>query len=133
MFCCQHYVASENETCFNFFLYGFMSVFNFHRTPTEGTKCFEFHMDCPQASYQLKIPREHHRFILGKSGKKLQELELATATKITIPRAEENLDVIKISGTKEGIETARHEIECISEEQVSSAEQMECRGGGGGS
>ena len=89
-------------------------------------------MDCPQASYQLKIPREHHRFILGKSGKKLQELELATATKITIPRAEENLDVIKISGTKEGIETARHEIECISEEQVSSAEQMEGSIWGGG-
>lgn len=112
-----------------------LCLFNFHGTPIEGTKCLEFHMDCPQASYQLKIPREHHRFILGKSGKKLQELELSTATKITIPRAEENLDVIKISGTKEGIETARHEIECISEEQVSSVEWMEgsirVSGGGG--
>ena len=74
----------------------------------------------PQASFQLKIPREHHRFILGKSGKKLQELELVTATKISIPRVEENNDLIKISGTKEGIETARHEIEVISEEQVSA-------------
>ncbi|XP_025081209.1 vigilin-like [Pomacea canaliculata] len=74
-----------------------------------------------QASITIKIPREHHRFILGKSGKKLQELELTTATKITIPRPEENTDSIKISGTKEGIDKARHEIECISEEQAKLA------------
>ncbi|KAK7477919.1 hypothetical protein BaRGS_00030828, partial [Batillaria attramentaria] len=74
-----------------------------------------------QASVTVKIPREHHRFILGKSGKKLQELELATATKIIIPRSEENADYIKISGTKDGIDKARHEIECISEEQAKLA------------
>lgn len=74
-----------------------------------------------QATYQVKIPREHHRFILGKSGKKLQELELATATKITVPRSDENSDLIKITGTKEGIEKARHEIELISEEQAKLA------------
>ena len=67
---------------------------------------------------QIPIPREHHRFILGKSGKKLQELELTTATKITIPRAEEKSDMIKIVGTKEGIDKASHEIQIISEEQV---------------
>ena len=76
-------------------------------------------MKFPQASYQLKIPREHHRFILGKQGKKLQELELNTATKITIPRTDENSDIVKITGTKEGIEKAKHEIEIISDEQVS--------------
>lgn len=71
-----------------------------------------------QASIQVKIPREHHRFILGKNGKKLQELELATATKITIPRPEDNSDMIRIVGTKEGIDKAHHEIQVISDIQV---------------
>lgn len=70
-----------------------------------------------QATITVKIPREHHRFILGKNGKKLQELELATATKITIPRPDENSDLIRIVGTKEGIDKARHEIEVISDIQ----------------
>ncbi|KAL4221822.1 hypothetical protein ACF0H5_020076 [Mactra antiquata] len=70
-----------------------------------------------QASNSLRIPREHHRFILGTKGKKLQDLELVTATKITIPRPEENHDVIKIFGTKEGIEKAMHEIQVISDIQ----------------
>ncbi|KAL8583524.1 hypothetical protein ACOMHN_054840 [Nucella lapillus] len=74
-----------------------------------------------QAMNLVKIPREHHRFILGKSGKKLQELELATATKITVPRTDENSDLIRITGTKEGIEKASHEIELISEEQAKLA------------
>lgn len=71
-----------------------------------------------QASATIKIPREHHRYILGKNGKKLQDLELDTATKITIPRMEENSDMIKIIGNKEGIDKARHEIQLISDEQV---------------
>lgn len=71
-----------------------------------------------QASDTVKIPREYHRFILGKNGKKLQQLEYETATKITIPRADEKLDGIKIVGPKEGIERARHEIQIIADEQV---------------
>lgn len=55
---------------------------------------------------------------MGKSGKKLADLELNTATKITVPRPDENSDLIKITGTKEGIDKARHEIELISDEQV---------------
>lgn len=73
-----------------------------------------------QASFLIKIPKEHHRFILGKNGKKLQELELSTATKIIIPRTE-NSDFIRIVGTKEGIEKARHEIQCTSDEQAKLA------------
>ncbi|XP_013393954.1 vigilin [Lingula anatina] len=74
-----------------------------------------------QANVTMKIPREHHRFILGKSGKKLQELELNTTTKITIPRPEENSDVIRIVGTKEGIDKARHELQLITDEQAKLA------------
>lgn len=73
----------------------------------------------PQASATVTIPKEHHRFVIGKNGEKLQELELKTATKINIPRPEDPSSQIKITGTKEGIEKARHEILLISAEQVS--------------
>ncbi|XP_070561985.1 vigilin-like [Ptychodera flava] len=70
-----------------------------------------------QANVSLPIPKEHHRFLLGKGGSKLKELELNTSTKINVPRTEDNSDQIKIMGTKEGIEKAKHEIQLISEEQ----------------
>ncbi|OCT78799.1 vigilin [Xenopus laevis] len=70
-----------------------------------------------QASGSVAIPKEHHRFVIGKNGEKLQDLELKTATKIQIPRPEEASNQIKITGTKEGIEKARHEILLISAEQ----------------
>lgn len=56
--------------------------------------------------------------MIGKNGEKLQELELKTATKIAIPRPDDPSASIRITGTKEGIEKARHEILLISAEQV---------------
>lgn len=70
-----------------------------------------------QAQGTIQIPKEHHRFILGKNGKKLNELEQATATKISVPRTDDTSDVITISGTKEAIDKARNEIQKISEEK----------------
>uniref|UniRef100_A0A4X2LU28 Vigilin n=1 Tax=Vombatus ursinus TaxID=29139 RepID=A0A4X2LU28_VOMUR len=70
-----------------------------------------------QASATVAIPKEHHRFVIGKNGEKLQDLELKTATKIQIPRPEDPSNQIKITGTKEGIEKARHEVLLISAEQ----------------
>lgn len=70
-----------------------------------------------QAQGSIQIPKEHHRFILGKNGKKLAELEQNTATKITVPRTDDNSDVITISGTKEAIDRARDQIQKISEEK----------------
>lgn len=70
-----------------------------------------------QASATVAIPKEHHRFVIGKNGEKLQELELKTATKIQIPRPDDASNQIKISGTKEGLEKAKHEILLISAEQ----------------
>ncbi|XP_068563980.1 high density lipoprotein binding protein a [Cebidichthys violaceus] len=70
-----------------------------------------------QASATVAIPKEHHRFVIGKNGEKLQELELKTATKIQIPRPDDISNQIKISGTKEGLEKAKHEILLISAEQ----------------
>uniref|UniRef100_A0A1E1X8G5 Putative vigilin n=1 Tax=Amblyomma aureolatum TaxID=187763 RepID=A0A1E1X8G5_9ACAR len=70
-----------------------------------------------QASGNIQIPKEHHRFILGKNGKKLAELEQNTATKITVPRTDDPSDFITISGTKEAIDRARDHIQKISEEK----------------
>lgn len=77
-----------------------------------------------QASIQVSIPKEHHRFILGKGGSKLQELEAKTATKISIPKASEANDKITISGPKEGIDKAIHEIRIISDEQSKQAYEV---------
>uniref|UniRef100_UPI00358DE364 vigilin isoform X2 n=1 Tax=Myxine glutinosa TaxID=7769 RepID=UPI00358DE364 len=70
-----------------------------------------------QATATVGIPKEHHRFIIGRNGEKMQDLELKTATKIQIPRPDDASNQIKITGTKEGIEKARHEIQLISAEQ----------------
>jgi len=74
-----------------------------------------------QASSSINIPKEHHRFVLGPKGKRLGELEKNTATKISIPRLEDSDPAIKIIGTKDGIEKARHEIQLISDEQAKLA------------
>jgi len=42
-----------------------------------------------------------------------------TATKISVPRPNEDSNVITIVGPREGIEKAEHEIRLISDEQVS--------------
>jgi transcription antitermination factor NusA-like protein len=76
-----------------------------------------------QASASLPIPKEHHRFILGKNGKKLLELEQMTGTKIYIPRQNDSSDQIKILGTKEAIDKAVHEIQLISNEAASRANE----------
>jgi len=71
-----------------------------------------------QASIEMLIPKDHHRYILGKGGKKLQDLELMSQTRITIPRDSE---IVRIVGTKEGIDRARHEMQLISDEQAKLA------------
>merc|ERR1711981_28140 len=70
-----------------------------------------------QASHSIAVPKDHHRYILGRGGTKLQELEQKTATKISLPKATDNSDKITISGPKEGIDKAIHEIRIISDEQ----------------
>ncbi|XP_076653827.1 satellite-binding protein 1 Dp1 isoform X2 [Halictus rubicundus] len=74
-----------------------------------------------QASKQISIPKDHHRWILGKQGQRLKELEKTTATKINVPSVQDQSDLITITGTKEGIEKAEHEIRVISDEQSRKA------------
>ena len=75
-----------------------------------------------QANATIQIPKEHHRFLLGKGGSKLQELERLTATKITIPKAQDSTDgAITVVGARDGIEKALFEIQKISDEQSRQA------------
>ncbi|XP_063232691.1 vigilin [Bacillus rossius redtenbacheri] len=74
-----------------------------------------------QASVSIPIPKEHHRFILGKSGTKLKDLEKNTATKISVPSMADPSDKITVTGTKEGIEKAVHMIKVTSDEQSKQA------------
>lgn len=79
-----------------------------------------------QTSTQIRIPKSHHRFILGKSGKKLTDLQDLTGTKISIPRQDltgTEGDLVKIVGTKEGIEKAVHEMMLISHEIASKSNE----------
>lgn len=76
-----------------------------------------------QASRHISIPKEHHRWILGKKGDRLKELEKQTATKISIPQMNDSSDLITITGTKEGIEKAEHEIRLTSDQQSKKASE----------
>jgi len=79
-----------------------------------------------QGSATIVVPKEHHRFLLGKGGAKLQDLEKSTATKITIPKAGDQNTEIIVMGAKDGIDKALHEIKLISDEQGKQAfEKME--------
>nr|CAI5828480.1 unnamed protein product [Callosobruchus analis] len=76
-----------------------------------------------QASKQISIPKDHHRWILGKKGDRLKELEKNTATNISVPSMDDPSDMITISGTKEGIEKAEHEIRILSDQQSKKASE----------
>ncbi|XP_078064689.1 vigilin-like, partial [Mustelus asterias] len=70
-----------------------------------------------QSVISLEIPKEHHRFVIGRSGERLRDLELRTATKVTIPQPGDPSCRIDVSGSKEGVEKARAEIVDLSAEQ----------------
>lgn len=71
-----------------------------------------------QANKSIVIPKDHHKWVLGKMGQRLKDLERDTETKITVPAMNDPSETVTVTGTKEGIERAIHEIKMISEEQV---------------
>jgi len=72
----------------------------------------------------MSVPKEHHRYILGRGGAKLQELEQRTSTKISMPKVTDATDMITITGPKDGIEKAMHEISLISDQQSKQAYEV---------
>jgi len=77
-----------------------------------------------QQSQNMSVPKEHHRYILGRGGSKLQELEQRTSTKISMPKVTDATDMITITGPKDGIEKAMHEISLISDQQSKQAYEV---------
>ena len=76
-----------------------------------------------QSEVEIFVKKDHHRFILGKSGKKLSDLQTQTATKISVPKQDSSSELIKIVGVKEGIDKAVHEINVICQELVARASE----------
>lgn len=72
-----------------------------------------------QIQAEIRIPKQHHKFVLGKAGQKLKELQSCTGAKITVPGKDDPSDAIRIVGTKAAIEKALHEIRVISSELAS--------------
>ncbi len=70
-----------------------------------------------QMTQTYSVPKEPHRIILGKGGAKLSALEQSTGTKIQIPKQDDDSTAVRITGTRETIGKAIHEIQLISNEQ----------------
>lgn len=70
-----------------------------------------------QSSKQMQVPKEMHRVVLGKGGQRLKELESNTGTKISLPNLNDDSEVVTITGPREGIEKAEHELKLIVVDQ----------------
>jgi predicted RNA-binding protein YlqC (UPF0109 family) len=71
-----------------------------------------------QVEHRIIVPKEFHGAILGKGASRLRELESETATKISVPPQNSQEETIRISGPREGIESAKHKLEVIAAEQA---------------
>lgn len=73
-----------------------------------------------ERDHKVRVPKEQHKFLIGKSGSVLKELQEKTCTSIQVPKPDANSDIITITGPKDGIEQAIHEIQLICDEQSKS-------------
>jgi len=71
-----------------------------------------------QSSRTIQVPKDHHKLVLGKKGKRLADLEELTGTKISVPNANDPSELITIVGGKDGIEHAVNDITSRSSEQM---------------
>lgn len=72
------------------------------------------------AEQQIRVPKEQHKFLIGKQGIVLKDLQEKTCTSIQVPKSDANSEMITITGPKDGIEQAIHEIQLICDEQSKS-------------
>jgi predicted RNA-binding protein Jag len=70
-----------------------------------------------ESEQKIKVPKEQHKYLIGKNGAVLKELQEKSCVKISVPKPDSQLDYISISGPKDGIEQAIHEIQLICDEQ----------------
>jgi len=81
-----------------------------------------------QGSISVFIPKDHHRFVLGKGAERLKEIEKATGAKIRVPKSDEPAETpITITGAKEAMAACKAKIEKISQDQYAKhRETIEC-------
>lgn len=70
-----------------------------------------------ERDFKMKVPKDQHKFLIGKGGIVLKDLQEKTCTKIQVPKPESNLEYITITGPKDGIDQAVHDIQIIIDEQ----------------
>jgi hypothetical protein len=70
-----------------------------------------------EKEFKYKVPKELHKFIIGRNGETLKDLQEKTCTNIQIPKSDLNSDIIIIHGPKDGIDRAVHEIQSICDEK----------------
>lgn len=70
-----------------------------------------------QSNKQMQVPKDMHRIVLGRGGSRLKELEASTGTKISLPNLNDDSEVVTITGAREGIEKAEHELKLIVADQ----------------
>ena len=58
-------------------------------------------------SIDVDIPKEHHRFVLGKGAEVLKRIQDQTGAKISVPKADEKDGLIRVTGSKEAMDAAK--------------------------
>jgi len=66
-----------------------------------------------QETQSLQIPKDYHKYILGKGGKQLRDLEGKTGTKVRIPGPNDTDATITITGSNKGIQQCKKEMQDI--------------------
>uniref|UniRef100_A0A5S6Q752 K Homology domain-containing protein n=1 Tax=Trichuris muris TaxID=70415 RepID=A0A5S6Q752_TRIMR len=74
-----------------------------------------------QANRELHIPKQYHRALIGKEGRRLQELEKDTDCRILVPNRDSLSEMVKVIGPREGIEKAIHRVQAFVDEQSKMA------------
>ncbi|KAI6652518.1 Vigilin [Oopsacas minuta] len=67
---------------------------------------------------QMLVPKDLHKHILGKKGQKLLDIQKETGTKITVPRADTDSEIINISGPKEYLARAQQRLNEIIKDRA---------------
>ncbi|EGD76259.1 hypothetical protein PTSG_00962 [Salpingoeca rosetta] len=71
-----------------------------------------------QASIEIDIPKEHHRYIIGPEGSNLKALSAKYAVRVFMPKNNEASQTIKIVGTAVNCRKAAQDIQHISFERA---------------
>ena len=67
---------------------------------------------------QVHVPKDLHKHILGKKGQKLIDIQRETGTKITVPRADNESEMVNISGPKDNLLTAQQRLSDIIQDRA---------------